>query len=692
MFIEAVLIRIVTKNGQKYGRFIPFLFNGEIHEFNMIYAENTLGKSTLIESIIYGLNGEDIYGQQKGGIINYKDILRLYITKEPIINAEVFLQLKSQELRIVIMRDALNWSQPVVVFEDIHLEEEDEPDSLFQRASKHHFFKIRKDKGINGNKTYQDFLFDFMNISTLTAPTDEVDFNDEEQATKDERLMFYIQNLMPLFAVQQGAWHDIQAINPRYGIPEIKKTAFEMILKLSGTEAVYLRSEIEKFNDLLKSKKSILEEVEQVLGLLSVKSIQSVEQEIKRTNELIDSYRNKLIEMEHSNNDSKNVIAEIREKFRKSSQVYKRYQELINTLDSEIDEYTYYINKIVSDIEKYDKLKTAKKLIGTLPIEMCPHCMANIKIDTDQELLQDNCGLCGSPLQKIGISENEQYMNYLKDELKDFEGLRKKKQQERKNAQGRLVVAELEQAELKSTLETYEEQLTPKNLQQYSYYSRETGRLVNQIKQFEKDKEIINRYDALLDEIKSLNEQVKGKRKALKALESNTDQDENKLIKFEEYFKANLKALDFLKKGLDENKIDDEKNIKNKAKIDIQTIYDNIQIDRDNYLPKTEGKNLYYLTSSSGLIRIILSYYVALLMTALEFKEDVNHPFLLIMDEPRQQNLDMHSFNEFMELLKGLKKNHPKGFQVIIASSERGNCEEKDISLNLGKEYLIKEM
>ncbi|OZQ64383.1 hypothetical protein CA596_28985 [Paenibacillus odorifer] len=241
-------------------------------------------------------------------------------------------------------------------------------------------------------------------------------------------------------------------------------------------------------------------------------------------------------------------------------------------------------------------------------------------------------------------------------------------------------------------MDTYEEQLTPKNLQQYSYYSRETGRLVNQIKQFEKDKEVIRRYDVLLDEIKILKEQVKGKRKALKALESNTDQDKNKLKKFEEYFKANLKALDFLKKGLDENKIEDEKNIQKKSKIDIQIIYDSIEIDRDNYLPKTEGKNLYYLTSSSGLIRIILSYYVALLMTALEFKEDVNHPLILIMDEPRQQNLDMHSFNEFMNLLKGLQKKHPKGYQVIITSSEKGNCEEKDITLYMGKEYLIKEM
>ncbi|MFX3636857.1 MAG: hypothetical protein ACE3L7_02260 [Candidatus Pristimantibacillus sp.] len=76
----------------------------------------------------------------------------------------------------------------------------------------------------------------------------------------------------------------------------------------------------------------------------------------------------------------------------------------------------------------------------------------------------------------------------------------------------------------------------------------------------------------------------------------------------------------------------------------------------------------------------------------LYFKYDVNHPFLLIMDEPRQQNLDPFSFNEFMKLLKELQENHPKEYQVIIASSEKGDCEEEDNTLNMGKEYLIQEM
>jgi UDP-N-acetylglucosamine 2-epimerase len=85
------------------------------------------------------------------------------------------------------------------------------------------------------------------------------------------------------------------------------------------------------------------------------------------------------------------------------------------------------------------------------------------------------------------------------------------------------------------------------------------------------------------------------------------------------------------------------------------------------------------------LIRIILSYYTALLKTALNYADSVQHPFMLVMDEPRQQNLDIETFNKFLALFEELKKEYPNKFQVIIASSEKGNVSQGDLSLDLGK-------
>ncbi|MGP3780071.1 hypothetical protein ACTWKC_01265 [Bacillus sp. 4A_MP3] len=88
-----------------------------------------------------------------------------------------------------------------------------------------------------------------------------------------------------------------------------------------------------------------------------------------------------------------------------------------------------------------------------------------------------------------------------------------------------------------------------------------------------------------------------------------------------------------------------------------------------------------------------MSYYLALLKTSLLYKDSTNHPFFLILDEPRQQNLDFDTFNHFLEQLYEIKEEYPKQFQVIIASSEKGKIEEEDIRLTLNKNNkLIKEI
>ncbi|UPG66091.1 hypothetical protein [Metabacillus endolithicus] len=140
-----------------------------------------------------------------------------------------------------------------------------------------------------------------------------------------------------------------------------------------------------------------------------------------------------------------------------------------------------------------------------------------------------------------------------------------------------------------------------------------------------------------------------------------------------------------------------DKSIKDKGRKNISVIsriYEQIKIDIEDYYPKIDGVNLYNITSSSGLIRIILSYYLALLKTSLIYEDSTNHPFFLVMDEPRQQNLDFDTFNHFLEQLYEIKEEYPKQFQVIVASSVKGKIEEKDVRLILNKvnNKLIKEI
>ncbi|WP_010094597.1 hypothetical protein [Ornithinibacillus scapharcae] len=247
-------------------------------------------------------------------------------------------------------------------------------------------------------------------------------------------------------------------------------------------------------------------------------------------------------------------------------------------------------------------------------------------------------------------------------------------------------------------MDSYEDQLKPQNLEQYNFFSREVGRIENSIKELEKDKEVLRKFEAITSEKDKISTKIKELRKSIKDAKANEDLDKEKLETFEEEFKGILFKLDFLKDGFDTSKVDNlDKSIKDKGKKNISVInriYEQIKIDREDYYPKIDGVNLYNITSSSGLIRIILSYYLALLKTGLIFNNSTNHPYLLVLDEPRQQNLDLDTFNQFLNELYLLKKDYPKQIQIIIASSEEGNIKEEDIRLYLNKvdNKLIKEI
>lgn len=635
MFIEAVLIRVETDKNL-YRRFVSFMKeDNTVREFNMIFGENTLGKSTFIQSIIFGLKGEEIYGIRKGDIVGFKNLFKIHY-KERVNQAQVYLQLIDNGERIIVVRNAMNWNDPITVFGGVELEEESNLESLLHDSSSHTFYKMPKENNLKGNETYQDFLFSFMNITPIT----DGEPSEDDEEDQDIKLLFYIQNLMPIFIIHQGAWHDIQAINPRYGLKDVKKTAFEVLLNFSRTEVIKARYELDKLESLLKQKETSLNDIEEVIGMITLKESKLIDIEIERVNNEIRKHHQQIESIEMGKTESNRVIADIRNQFRISSLKARRYRETLNELETEVDEYNFYINKIRNDIEKTDKLKTAKKIIGILPINTCPHCLNTLSVNVDKELHNDSCGLCGSPFKKISNTQSDQYLGYLKDELKDFTRLKEQKEEEKQNLYSKVVLAELEQAELKKAMNDFEETLKPKNLQAYNFHSREIGRLENVVTQLKKDKEIIQKYEFLLTEKATLTKEIKEKRAFIKGIEKEKEKDEEKIIFFEGEFKAYLRELDFLKLGLDEQKIKSDKK-ESKEKVEnqvdsLEEVYDQIKIDRFDYLPKIEGRNLYYLTSSSGLIRIILSYYTALLKTALHYADSVQHPFLLVMDEPRQ--------------------------------------------------------
>ncbi len=93
---------------------------------------------------------------------------------------------------------------------------------------------------------------------------------------------------------------------------------------------------------------------------------------------------------------------------------------------------------------------------------------------------------------------------------------------------------------------------------------------------------------------------------------------------------------------------------------------DAVSIDQDSYRPKRQGFDLAYAVSASDHVRIIAAYVSALFEVSRS--EQTNHPGLLVLDEPRQQNMQ---WADFAKILSRLSSASSFGQQVIVATSDR---------------------
>lgn len=90
-----------------------------------------------------------------------------------------------------------------------------------------------------------------------------------------------------------------------------------------------------------------------------------------------------------------------------------------------------------------------------------------------------------------------------------------------------------------------------------------------------------------------------------------------------------------------------------------------IRISRERYTPTHEGFDLGFDLSASDMIRLIWAYLIGLLEVDREF--DTNHARLLLLDEPRQQSTDPVAFRA---LLHRASNSGAAGQQVVFATSE----------------------
>ncbi|MFA6151549.1 MAG: hypothetical protein WC716_09525 [Chitinophagaceae bacterium] len=661
--INKLIYTIITQDDAKYGATIPFK-NG----LNIIYGPNSVGKTSIITGIIYGLGAEKGLGIFKTIQNPFKPEFYNSIDGKNIKSSYLLLEISNGVENVTIFR--------YIKGNELHL-------AAVKKCSADEFFKteeviklIVSGEGVFSENGFQNFLFNFIGLYQVELPTYDYKLS-----------KLYFENILPLFFVEQRAgWSQIQARQvTRYNIKDVKKVAFEYIfgldrfnLHLTEIKVKELEARLKKFKDeLFRREENLLiianaENVDEIL-LVNTNSIgktsiydylRYLQQKYKAESEFINQLSSQNKEYEDSNEKLRDSLKTLDFQYRKTS-------EKIEKISIEISGYENYIERIKVNKYKNKQLKRIKELSTDLNIKSCPVCEAKLENHMDNE-----CVLCHSELSKK-ISTPEQNLAFLEDEENTFKKVIKQRILDRRKI--------LEQRNvIKDKIKEYESQLEH---QTKTFAGKEFAELRKRIldadsthKEMEKYSRIAQRWE----DIKPLRRDISLTNTELEELNGKvskyeqTENDQAIINAIRNNIQSNVSRLGLFKGN---------KALINSIKVD----------SNDNYTPYLDNYDIYNISSSSDNIRIILSYYLALLQTSIKFKnlDSINFPNILILDEPKQQNLDNESLVDCVSVIEDISSDEA---QVILTTyselkSDRKKFEKHIIYEMKNKtDYLLKRL
>ncbi|WP_233726850.1 ATP-binding protein [Maribacter cobaltidurans] len=181
MKINKLVYNITTHSMKKYGSEVNFK-----EGLNIIFGPNSVGKTSIITGIVYGLGGEKSLGIFKSVQNPFKPEFYKAIEGESIDKSYLLLEISNgSEVRTIFR---------YIKGTDINI-------AAIKKCTADNFFKIEDSEkliisgeGVFSENGFQSFLFDFIGLEQVLLPTYDQKFS-----------KLYFENLLPLFFVEQRA-------------------------------------------------------------------------------------------------------------------------------------------------------------------------------------------------------------------------------------------------------------------------------------------------------------------------------------------------------------------------------------------------------------------------------------------------------------------------------------------------------
>jgi len=675
--IRAIQIKVQTIHGD-FER--HFEFDSGL---NIIKGNNTSGKSTLFQAILYGLGMEELLGSKnertmqsvlrdrvefpKGSFHQVsQSVINLEIENKEIITTQRVVKHNKRSPKLIRIFKGGLLTNPNESFEFV--------DTWIH------------DKG-GATNTERGFHFYLEQFLGWQIPEVVYAYNDIRK--------LYIQTVFPAFIIEQKrGWSEFLATIPYFGIRQAESRAIEFLLDLDVFNNKKRKQLIREHKSRLTQSWGVLYDELQYLarrGGIEIMGVNKKPEEVEEINSIFPFVRQDEVKLSLSNFVS-SLNIELEEINKNPIEVGKKDLEALNTkvvnrqnslnekmyLWEEItqnlrlskDQQESYRNQLVKVREELRKNKDAKK-IYTLG--------GDAKID----VAESKCPTCNQPVQDSLFAHMEEHIpmnideniNYVKAQEKMIIAYLSSQEKTIRENEIRATNIFKEINELRADIRALKKELI------------EDDRIpsITEIEKRVKLKNKVEFYNKFIVELNEKIEEIYELSKDWKQILSEENQlpkqllsieDSRKISSLESNFKRLLSQFEYSSKSA--------KNISISKEADKQFLFPVVENETMKY-------NLRYDSSGSDWIRASWSYYCSLFKVSQE--KETNHPKFLMLDEPAQQDMSDSSYSK---LLKELTKY--KDGQVLVFSSFHNseiNYKEvtegiKDFKLIEVKEKLMK--
>lgn len=621
----------------------------------ILRADNTMGKSTCIQSILVAL-----------GLEAMLTVRRRELPLQPVMSDELF---------------SLDEENPATVIEsDVYLEIENKKK---ERIVIHRTVKGTRDKNlitvIKGpalSEPSENYVAEDFFVAQSGAATRERGFHyylaeflgwrlPPVQTYEGKLVPLYIENLFPYFVVEQKrGWASLSPPVPtHFRIRDPHRRAVEFLLKLDAYEIADKRLELSRVSRDLETRwtlvineiQSIARDVGGILKKLPHSPVSKWPPEFAPVIQMPSSGNGwitfeRFIELQQDRLETLNSIdippinevvessseelALAEKQLRESELFLSKYLSSLEVDRADVDSIKQRLNSLDEDIKRNKDVKILQGLGSTIALDVsqqrCPTC---------HQQIEDSLLPLAPHQHVMTVNDN---IKFLEQQKRTFEAALK-------NAEFVVEARESQVLRLRDNIASYRAQIRTLRRTLVSDDRLPSMEIIRERIELEtrlaRSRTLLEQFHIRLNRLEPLSEEWFNVQLEIDRLpkEDVSTQDKEKIAFWETSLRRQLSEYDFRSLQVDE-----------------------IDISEDTYVPVHEGFDLNTNISASDFIRIIWAYLDGLIEVSRHF--ETNHPGLLIFDEPRQQSTKDISF---AALLKRVSESSDFDQQVIFATSER---------------------